>query len=236
MQAQGVRAAIESETPTPRVLFVEDDAVLAAELVETFVLQGMAARAAADWDAALALLADWPPDLVVLDQRLGRMDTLDRLPALRALTAAPVLMLTANRAEADRIAGLDLGADDFLLKPIASRELLARARAHLRRGPHAPVAGWRFAHERRLLLRPDGSEVPLTAAEFDLLALLAASPGAPVSRERLTEVVLRRPYRAEDRALDNLVLQIRRKLGADGVVRSLRNQGYAFTGFLPAAG
>jgi DNA-binding response OmpR family regulator len=220
------------------VLFIEDDEILANELVETFEHNGMSARSVGDWPSALALLEGWLPDLIVLDQRLGTVDTLLMLPDLRRLTAAPVLFLTGNRAEADRIIGLELGADDFLLKPIAGRELVARARAHLRRAAQAsPVprkTEWRIVMARRQLERPDGTVVPLTSAEFDLLAALAACPGEAMDRDRLTREVLHRPYRSEDRSLDNLVHQIRRKLGRTGageVIVSVRNQGYAFKGF-----
>jgi DNA-binding response OmpR family regulator len=220
------------------VLFIEDDPVLAGELVETFEFNGMAARSVGDWNAALQMLEEWAPDLIILDQRLGAVDTLLMLPGLRRLTAAPVLFLTGNRAEADRIIGLELGADDFLLKPIAGRELVARARAHLRRASQAAAAPsraeWRLRAGQRQLERPDGTLVPLTSAEFDLLALLHAAPGEAIDRDRLTREVLHRPYRPEDRSLDNLVHQIRRKLGRTGageVIVSVRNQGYAFKGF-----
>ncbi|MGG5887100.1 response regulator transcription factor [Falsiroseomonas sp. HC035] len=219
------------------LLIVEDDAILAGELLETFADHGMAARSVDKWPAALKMLEDWQPDLIILDQRLGAVDTLLMLPALRALTAAPVLFLTGNRSEADRVIGLELGADDFLLKPIAGRELVARVRAHLRRTVRreaVPAGEWRIAPSERRLYRPDRSAVPLTAAEFTLLALLAERPGTPVDREVLTQQVLRRPYRAEDRSLDNLVHQIRRKLGCRGageVIVAIRNQGYAFNGF-----
>jgi DNA-binding response OmpR family regulator len=221
----------------PSLLIVEDDPILAGELLETFTEHGMAARSADRWSLALEMLEGWQPDLIILDQRLGAVDTLLMLPSLRALTQAPVLFLTGNRSEADRVIGLELGADDFLLKPIAGRELVARVRAHLRRTVRrepVPAGEWRIALAERRLYRPDRSAVPLTAAEFTLLALLAEKPGMPLDREVLTQEVLRRPYRAEDRSLDNLVHQIRRKLGCRGageVIVAIRNQGYAFNGF-----
>jgi len=226
------------DSAQPSLLLIEDDIALSGELADTFADHGMQARAAASWPEALALLEGWQPDLILLDQRLGSVDTLLMLPQLRQITAAPVIFLTGNQAEADRVIGLELGADDFLLKPIAGRELVARVRAHLRRVQRrtgAPPAGqWRIAEGERRLYRPDGSAVPLTAAEFTLLARLAAQPGQPLDRDTLTQEVLRRPYRAEDRSLDNLVHQIRRKLGRRGageVITAVRNQGYAFSGF-----
>jgi len=228
------------ETSPAQIVLIEDDPVLSGELVDTFLHHGIGARAVATWSDALELLEDFQPDLILLDQRLGAVDTLMMLPALRNLTAAPILFLTGNRNEADRVIGLELGADDFLLKPIAGRELVARVRAHLRRATRQPataaiaVGSWKILEAERRLLRPDGSAVPLTAAEFTLLVLMAARPGTPIDRETLTQGVLRRPYRAEDRSLDNLVHQIRRKLGRRGageVISAVRNQGYAFSGF-----
>lgn len=234
-----VTTPIAASVPSalPNLLIIEDDPILAGELLETFTEHGMAPRSADKWSMALQMLEGWQPDLIILDQRLGAVDTLLMLPALRALTSAPVLFLTGNRSEADRVIGLELGADDFLLKPIAGRELVARVRAHLRRTVRreaAPAGEWRIALTERRLYRPDRSAVPLTAAEFTLLVLLAERPGLPIDREILTQQVLRRPYRAEDRSLDNLVHQIRRKLGCRGageVIVAIRNQGYAFNGF-----
>lgn len=226
------------DSAPPSLLLIEDDTALSGELADTFADHGMQARTAATWQEALAALEAEQPDLILLDQRLGTFDTLLMLPQLRQITAAPVIFLTGNQAEADRVIGLELGADDFLLKPIAGRELVARVRAHLRRAQRAqagaPAGQWRIAEAERRLFRPDGSVVPLTAAEFSLLAILAAQPGQPMDRDTLTQEVLRRPYRAEDRSLDNLVHQIRRKLGRRGaseVITAVRNQGYAFSGF-----
>lgn len=219
------------------ILLIEDDPILSGELVDTFSDHGIEARTIANWPDALALLEQFQPDLILLDQRLGAVDTLMMIPALRNLTAAPILFLTGNRNEADRVIGLELGADDFLLKPIAGRELVARVRAHLRRATRLPVNAsgeWRILEVERRLLRPDGTPVPLTAAEFALLAMMAGQPGVPIDRDTLTQEVLKRPYRAEDRSLDNLVHQIRRKLGRRGageVISAIRNQGYVFSGF-----
>jgi two-component system OmpR family response regulator len=189
------------------------------------------------WDAAMAELASGKPDLVLLDQRLGAVDTVPLLPRLRAMTAAPVLILTGNRAEADRIVALEIGADDFLLKPTSGRELVARIRAHLRRagvgGDVAGAAEWRLNVGERRLIRPDGTDVPLTAAEFDLVAVLAEHAGRTLDRDELTQRVLGRPWRPDDRALDNLVLHVRQKLGpgCERTIATVRNRGYVFTAF-----
>jgi DNA-binding response OmpR family regulator len=221
----------------PFVMVIDDDSQLLNELSETFADNGIGCRACDNWTSALEILEDWQPDLIVLDQRLGSVDTLLLLPALRQLTAAPVLFLTGSRNEADRVIGLELGADDFLLKPISGRELVARVRAHLRRTHRQdkPVGGeWRIVSAERKVHRPDGTTVPLTSTEFELLHLLAGTPGVAFDRETLSRQVLRRPFQAEDRSLDNLVHQIRRKFGRSGageIIASVRNVGYVFRGY-----
>ena len=130
----------EDRLADPIVLIVEDDPMLAEEMSIALRRHGLAAVVAPDWETAIQHVASTPLDLIVLDQRLGSVDAVLRLPALRVLTRVPVLVLTANQAEADRILALETGADDFLLKPISGRELVARVRAHLRRiaPPPAP--------------------------------------------------------------------------------------------------
>lgn len=218
------------------VLVVEDDEDLAREIATILTEYGMRPAMARDWEAALAFLGAESVDLVLLDQKLGAVDALPLIPRLRHATTAPVIVLTGNRAEVDRIVALEIGADDFLLKPISGRELVARIRAHLRRAVEAGPsrrAGWRFDPVARTLHRPDGSEVALTAAEFDLLAAVALQPGEPVTREALSRQVLGRPWRPDDRALDNLVLHLRKKLapGGDRAIATIRNRGYVFTAF-----
>ncbi len=223
------------------VLIVEDDVDLAGEIRETLEAYGFSAAVATSWPDALDALSVHHPELILLDQRLGTVDTVPLLPVLRARTNATIIILTGNRQEVDRIVALEIGADDFLQKPITGRELVARLRAHLRRrmseaGASAPqpAAGrWLFDAQTRRLRRPDGSEVDLTAAEFDLLAALVDAAGEPLSRDDLTRQVLGRPWRPDDRALDNLVLHLRQKLGAGGArsIVTIRNRGYAFTTF-----
>lgn len=247
--SSGTELGAEEAGPAPNVLIVEDDEALAEEMALTLSDYGMRPSTASTWEAAIAAVEAAPPDLVVLDQRLGRVDTLPRIGTLRSLTDAPVLILTGNRAETDRIVALEIGADDFLLKPISGRELVARIRAHLRRvqqtrppekerekepdQAQAQAGTWTLLTVERELRRGDGSVVPLTGAEFDLLAVLAEAPGHPVDRETLTKRVLRRPWRPDDRALDNLVMHLRRKLGPGGdrAITAIRSQGYVFTGF-----
>lgn len=225
----------------PRILLVEDHAELGEELVATLGRYGMDTAWATEWPQALDLLRAGHVDVVILDQWLGRIDTLARLAELRALTAAWIVILTANRAEVDRIVALEVGADDFLLKPVSGRELVARIRAHLRRQDTPPTLragssrGWRVMPVERCVHGPDGVQVPLTSTEFTLLQALMETPGSPVERDGLSLRVLKREHRAEDRALDNLVHNIRRKIpvsaGRAPIIVSVRNQGYVFTGF-----
>ena len=224
------------------VLVVEDDSSLADEMAATLRHFGLTPTTANDWQQALDLIASSEPDIIILDQRLGQVDTLSQLPRLRALTGVPVLVLTGNHAEADRVLALEIGADDFLIKPISGRELVARVRAHLRRasgassGSGAPSTArprWRLSLTERRLLRPNGTPVALTAAEFELLALLIETPNRAIDRDTLTRRIFGRPWRIEERAVDNLVLHLRQKLGPGGErsIATIRNQGYAFTAF-----
>lgn len=240
----------EGSIVPPRILVVEDDDAIGEELADILQAYGMQAQRVADWDAAMEAIAAAPVDLVILDQWLGRTDALTVLPQMRAVTSAHIVILTGNKAEADRIVGLEVGADDFLQKPISGRELVARVRAHLRRqAPARPAAtaaasptprpmGWRVAEGARRIIRPGGEPLPLTGTEYDLLMALMETPGEPVDRAKLSQRILKRPYRPDDRAIDNLVHNIRLKFGGEsgaGVITTVRNRGYAFTGF-PAEG
>ena len=236
---------------TARILIVEDDDAIGEELADILNAYGLNATRVADWASAMAAILAAPVDLIILDQWLGRLDALTVLPEMRAATGARIVILTGNKAESDRIVGLEVGADDFLQKPISGRELVARVRAHLRvhapplprppaqqqpaaAKPPGPATRWRVAEAARRVLGPDGEPVPLTGTEFDLLMALMERPGEPVDRAALSQRILKRPYRPEDRAIDNLVHNIRLKFGArrrSAVITTVRNRGYAFTGF-----
>ena len=233
----------EPVEPEISVLIVDDDPELAAEMAIALSDYGMRTLTAGDLPTALAILADQHPNAIVLDQRLGLVDVVPRLPEFRRLSSAPILILSGNRLEADRIVALELGADDFLVKPISGRELVARLRAHLRRlsAPAARDAGlkaakpgkWRLSVTERRLLKPNGEPLPLTSAEFELLAALMEVAGQTVGRDTLTRRVLNRRWQPEDRSLDNLVLRLRQKFGPGGenTILTVRNQGYLFTAF-----
>ncbi len=221
------------------ILIIEDDIALATEIADALMAFNYPTLVVHDWDAAMAAVAKIAPGLILMDQMLGRVDTLSRIHQIRPVTDAPIVMLTGNRVEADRIIALELGADDFLSKPISSRELLARVRAHLRRGTVSSErkAAWRIEPRERRIYTPANVALELTATEFELVLVLSRQVGEPISRDALSREVLSRPYRAEDRSIDNLIYQIRLKIrdaGGGDVILAARGRGYYFTGFAEA--
>ncbi len=224
------------------VIIAEDDSDLASELAESLGQHEFTTRLAPNWATLMQQLADQPPDIIVLDQGLANVDSVNRLAQLRQETDCIVVILTGRQSESDRILALERGADDFLIKPISGRELAARLRAHLRRagaGATAPVevkqnSQWRLDSQERRLYRPDGSVLPLTASEFRLLEVLAQTPGKAISRTRLLEDVFGRAPHDHDRSLNSIVYLLRRKLGPrrnGRCIEALRSQGYTFIGF-----
>lgn len=225
--------------PAPNLLLVDDDRALAAMLVEYLELQGFKLRAVDSGERALASIEHEAPDLVVLDVGLPGIDGLETLSRLRERQALPVIMLTARGEEADRIAGLLAGADDYLPKPFNPLELAARIRAVLKRSgaatsPSADEAAPGFGnlrlHVKRREVRVDDRPVTLTATELRILEALLRRCGEVLSRAELTEIAVGRPLEAYDRSIDTLVSKLRRKLaeaGARGAeIRSLRGHGY----------
>jgi len=177
------------------------------------------------------------PDVVLLDLMLPGMDGLEVCRRLRTKTSAPIIMVTARGEEADRVMGLEGGADDYLVKPFSSRELLARIRAHARRarGKTGPVG--QKVTVGSLVIDPTamraswrGSLLALTTYEFQLLNALAARPGRVMSRESLVELVRGNPEEAFDRSIDVHISHLRQKLGDDsrnpGVLKTVRGMGY----------
>jgi DNA-binding response OmpR family regulator len=224
----------------PRLLIVEDDDQLAELLLEYLGLHGFAlAREARGDEGAEAILAT-KPDLVILDLMLPGIDGLEVCRRVRSAYAGAILMLTASQGEADHVAGLELGADDFVTKPIEPRVLLARIRAQLRRlGGGLPVSS---GEVEILALGPlridlaarevevDGAPVALTTMEFDVLAMLAREAGSVVEREALYGQVMDTEYDGIDRGMDVHVSRIRRKLQRAGFdpsrLKSVRGAGY----------
>lgn len=216
-----------------RVLVVEDADELAELLLRELSSDGHQVLRAEDGERALTLYDDERPDVVVLDWMLPRMDGIAVLRQIRRRGHTPVLMLTARGEEVDRVLGLEVGADDYLTKPFGVREFLARVRALLRREEtlRQALLADRAAAPAELVygdlrLDPTGREVTLagqlidlTPTEFDLLQLLMRSPGRTFSRTYLLETVWAEHLLGGDRAVDNAVLRLRKKLGPlrDGI-------------------
>ncbi len=220
---------------TPLLLVVEDEPTLAAAVAARLTAEGFRVQVVHDGHAALEAAAASPPDLVVLDLMLPRLDGLEVCRRLQAERPLPVLMLTARGEEADRVIGLGVGADDYLTKPFGMRELVARVRALLRRVDRArelaladaPVdlGPLRVDRATRRVSR-DGAEVHLTPTEFDLLACLGERPGQVLTREHLLARVWDWPDASGTRAVDSHVKSLRRKLGPE-LIRTVHGVGYA---------
>lgn len=222
-----------------RILFAQDDREFRDELTEYLASHGFAIDVFGDFPALAGALQLYADKLVLLDLEVGGQDGLAFLTEVLRGHGCPSVVLAAEMTEADRIAALELGADDVVLKTTPPREILARLRAVIRRSlaPRPDPAGptWRFLPARRDLLRPDGTSVPLTTAEFNLLAALAQNPGRAMSREELFIAVFGRRFNPLDRAIDNVVAKLRAKLGdpvrGPSMIRTVRPVGYVFTGF-----
>jgi len=231
--------------PEARLLVVDDDPEIRAELAAYLGAHGFAVVTARDRAEAEALLAEQPFDVVLLDLWLGSENGFDILRRLRGVSRVPCIMVTAQDEVTDKIVGLELGADDYLIKPVNLRELLARIRALIRRsapdgGEPAPAHGeepnWKFDPMRRSLNGPDGKPVPLTTAECDLLIELVSKEGLPQTRDSLCRRVFNREWSPYDRSLDGIIVKLRRKLEPNPdnplVIKTVRGRGYVFTGFL----
>jgi DNA-binding response OmpR family regulator len=228
--------------PRQSILLVDDDPGIRKLLGEFLVQEGFeleAVPSAAEMDAHLGRRR---PDLIVLDLMLPGEDGVSICRRLSRDGSPPIIMLTAKSDEIDRILGLEMGADDYLAKPFAPRELLARIRAVLRRaGATGPQAGnQRLAFDRfvmdmdaRQLLDVDGNKVTLTSGEFDLLACFVRRPRRVLSRDQILDALRGRGAEPFDRSVDMQVSRLRRKLaeaGSDpGLISTVRNIGYLLT-------
>ena len=223
-----------------RILAVDDDADLTELLAEYLQPEGFELEAVHDGEAGVERILAGGYALVILDIMLPGLGGLEVLRRVRRQSQVPVIMLTARRSTADRVMGLEIGADDYLPKPFDPRELVARVRSILRRvRPASSGRGPEFLTVDDLLLdagkrqvRRDGETVDLTTAEFDLLRVLLASAGRVVSREELFRVVLERDFASSDRGIDNLISAVRRKLGpagdGDERIKAIRGIGYLY--------
>jgi DNA-binding response OmpR family regulator len=185
---------MESTTRTPRILVVDDEPRVVEVVANYLERDGYRVEIARDGEAARRLLAEFRPDLVVLDIMLPVSSGIEVLKDIRRQGDLPVILLTALAGEADRVAGLELGADDYVVKPFSPRELVARVRSVMRRTAPKPVSG-PLAFEGLLIdvfsrqVSVEGSRTDLTAKEFDLLVFLASHPKQVFSRGQLLEEV-----------------------------------------------
>jgi DNA-binding response OmpR family regulator len=209
-----------------RVLIVEDESSTAAPLAEGLRREGYEVSWVATGQAALE--AD-EADLVLLDLRLPDIDGYDVFRRLRERSRVPIIMLTARASEADRIAGLDLGADDYIVKPYGFRELLARVRAVMRRTSPTTPRPLRAGtleidlRARRVLVK--GRQLELTPKEFDLLTLLARHPGVLVTRKQILAEVWETDWMGSRKTIDVHVVALRRKLGDPAWIETVRGNG-----------
>jgi DNA-binding response OmpR family regulator len=222
-----------SSTATGGVLLLVEDDESIGRLVKAYLEQQDGWRVV--WlrsgEEAVAELRRHPVRLVVLDIGLPGIDGFEVCRRLRAYSKVPIVMLTARDEEPDRVAGLELGADDYVSKPFSPRELAARIKAILRRVEQRNEDAVLAAHD--IVLRRDsmdvtvaGSQVELTSKEFDLLACFLEHPGIVLSREKLLDLVWGMTYPGGTRTVDVHVAQLRRKLGDPDTIRTVRGAGY----------
>ena len=213
-----------------KILLVEDEDAIAETLVAGLRREGFSVERAAT--GAEALRAD-EPDLVLLDPRLPDMNGIDVGRSLRSRSKVPIIVVAAHGEETDRAAGLELGADDYVLRPFGARELAARIRAVLERSARPPDAlhvDGLEVDERARRVRLDGVEIRLTPKEFDILAALAHDAGAVMSRRRLLEEVWQTTWPGSAKMIDVHVASLRRKLGDPGWVETVRGVGFRLRG------
>jgi two-component system response regulator RegX3 len=212
-----------------RVLVVEDEEAIAEPLAEGLRREGYDVTIAPTGSEALAAEA---ADLVLLDLRLPDMDGLDVCRRLRERSDVPIIVVTARGEEADRVVGLELGADDYVVKPFGLRELIARIRAVTRRSERSRATdgalriGGLAIDERRRGATINGDALDLTAKEFDLLLALARDPGAVVSRSQLLQDVWNTAWHGSTKTIDVHVAALRRKLGDRDLIETVRGVGF----------
>ncbi len=222
-----------------RLLVVEDDDGIALGLEDDLRLEGYDVVVARDGEQAARLATAGSFDLVVLDLMLPKKDGYQVLREVRrAGITTPVIMLTARAQDAEKVLGLELGADDYVTKPFNPMELRARIKAVLRRAAGQAPPLVRFGDlevdTRRCEVRRGGAVVPLSTIEFKLLAAFIEERGAVLSRDRLLDLVWGRDIHVTDRAVDNHVVGLRRKIEVDPAapkfITSVRGMGYRFDG------
>ena len=221
---------------TSTVLLVEDDPKIAGLVAKNLEAAGLRCHAVHDGAQAILAFGQLAPVLVVLDITLPGVDGLEILRQIRQQSQVPILMLTARSTESDKVLGFEIGADDYVTKPFSTRELVARARALLRRahtGTNELVErGTLRLDPARRRVEHSGKEVEVTTLEFDLLLFLAARPGRVFSREALMDQVWGAGRVVDDRSIDSLISRLRRKLEPEPTkpryIQTVWGAGYRF--------
>jgi len=229
--------------PNPRVLIIEEDEPTAQQFLCSIERAGMLVMWASTGHAGLTLKESFKPQIILMDLNLPDINGMTLISRLAETRDCGLIVISGMAEEADRIVGLELGADDYIAKPPGLREMIARIRAVHRRvnvraeprvfAPSAQVltvGPIRINVMHRTVHTADGKRLALTSAEFTALETLANAGGAAVSRDKLSEAALRRPWRAEDRSVDQLVFNLRQKLPQDNaggmLIQSIRGSGY----------
>lgn len=222
----------------PRILVVDDEAPMVELVREYLASAGMDVAVARDGPSAVEAVRDRRPDVVILDVMLPGIDGFEVLRQVRTFSDAYVIMLTARAEEIDRIIGLSVGADDYLVKPFSPRELVARVKALLRRPRVAGGSAGRLELGQLVIDEPArtvtlrGEVVALTAIEFDLLLTLARDPGVVFSRQRLLDRVWGMDYVGDEHVVDVHLGNLRRKLGDIAArptfIETVRGAGFRF--------
>ena len=229
---------MEQISPDYRVLLVEDDARLASMVADYLSPHGFDVAVEGRGDSAVARILNENPDAVILDVNLPGLDGLAVCQAVRVAYRGAILMLTARGEEVDEVLGLELGADDYMAKPVRPRALLARLRTHLRRvtpteeeASSEPIqVGTLVVDSARRSVEVDGDTLDLTTAEFDLLRLLAEHAGQTLDRNEIYQRIHGMKYDGQDRSIDLRISRLRKKLGDDPAkprrIKSVRGVGY----------
>ena len=226
------------------ILLVDDEASIRDPLGSYLERQGFRVTEAADAKAARDALAGFDIDIVLLDIMMPGEDGLSLTRSLAETNGPPVILLTAKSEETDRILGLEIGADDYVVKPFSPRELVARVKVVLRRGSNGgrviPTAGavfhfegWQLRTAEQQLIDPSGVLVPLSSGEYRLLEALVERPGHVLNRDQLLDLTRGRVAGPFDRAIDNQISRLRRKIEPDAkdpsYIKTIWGGGYRFS-------
>jgi two-component system, OmpR family, response regulator len=231
------------------ILVVDDDAAVRTLLRDCFELEGYTVSEAKDGAELAAKLAEAPADLITLDLNLGGENGFDLARQIRTTNNVPIIMITGKGDTIDRIVGLELGADDYIIKPFHVREVLARVRAVLRRyeiAEHEPpteisatplgdrylIDGWSLDVGRRELRSTTGELRDLTTAEFNMLLMFVRRPSRVLSRDNMMDLLKGHEWSPFDRSIDSLIVRLRKKIEADPemprLIKTVRGVGYVF--------